>query len=415
MDTGLQSVLSVVGTGLVGLGLAGTGATALADWALRRWQRGASRALSSGSATCAPLLESGALPAISVLRPVKGNEPGLRENFEALLQQNYPRFELLVGAEEASDPALAIAREVAARARVPMRIVICPSRTGLNPKVNILEVLSAEAQFDAILISDSNVRVKPGYLERLGQALARPGVGLVTNVVIGESPGTVAALCEAVQLTTFVARGTSFARQFLSHDCVVGKSMLFRRSDWNRLGGFALVRNVLAEDYVMGQQFSAAGFGIELAPDLVPVPLPRWSWKQLWNRHLRWAQMRRRVSLSAYLMEPLLYPSLLLLTGMILCFVAEVPGSAGILGLCALVVRMGLDAALLARFHSSRAAAWCVISFVKDAVMLSVWCVGLVKRTLFWRGNALLIGPGSTLKPAPGAGHFRVNVAETLP
>lgn len=350
-----------------------------------------------------------------MLRPVKGSEPGLRENFEALLQQRYPHFEVLVGAEDASDPALSVAREVAARAGVPTRVIVCPSRTGLNPKVNILEVLSAEAQFDTVLISDSNVRVRPGYLENLGRAIAKPGVGLVTNVVIGECPGTLAAVCEALQLTTFVARGTSFARQFLSHQCVVGKSMLFRRSDWNRLGGFALVRNVLAEDYVMGQTFSAAGLGIELAPDLVPVPLPRWSWEQLWNRHLRWAQMRRQVSLSAYLLEPLLYPSLLLLTGMLLCCAAEVPGAAAALGLGGLLVRLGLDAALLARVHSSRASAWCLASFVKDAVMLSAWCVGLVKRTLFWRGNALLIGPGSTLRPAPGAHDFRVNVAETLP
>ena len=59
--------------------------------------------------------------------------------------------------------ARALAREYPA---VPIRIFVCPDDGGLNPKVTILRRLSAHASHEHVLISDSNVRVGPGYLAR---------------------------------------------------------------------------------------------------------------------------------------------------------------------------------------------------------------------------------------------------------
>src|SRR5207244_9253761 len=51
-------------------------------------------------------------PPITVVKPVKGDEPGLYENLAAMARQDYPEFEILVGAEDARDPALKVARQV---------------------------------------------------------------------------------------------------------------------------------------------------------------------------------------------------------------------------------------------------------------------------------------------------------------
>lgn len=405
MELGLNTVLGVVGVSLVTAGAAGTAITVLSDWAVRRWlkatsaSRGIPSPSGSGSNHGDPLAaKSPRLPAISVLRPVKGLDVGLRENFEALTSQDYPEFEVLVGAESPDDPALPVARQVARSARVPVRLVICPNQTGLNPKVSILEALAREARHDAVLISDSNVRVRPGYLENLGRRLTEPKVGLVTNIVLGETPGTCAAVLEILQLTTFVARATFFARYFVGHACVVGKSMLFRLSDWNRLGGFAQVRNVLAEDYVMGHLYAASGYRVELAPDPVPVPLPNWTFGQLLNRHLRWAQMRRRISLSAFALEPLLYPTPMLALGAGLCATVGIQLMVDV-GLLCLGLRFVCDAHLIHALNARRSVWWwCLAAPMKDCFALAVWGVGAVKRTLTWRGNRLVIGEGSRLE-----------------
>jgi ceramide glucosyltransferase len=399
VEAGLNAICGVLGVSLVSAGAVGTAITVLSDWAVRRWQKRERRGGNDGHEFSTPVgTESRPLPAISVLRPVKGVDVGLQENFEVLVSQQYPEFEVLVGAESPDDPAVMIARRVARASRVPVRVVICPHQTGLNPKVSILEALAKEARHDAVLISDSNVRVRPGYLENLGRRLSAPKVGIVTNIVLGEAPGTLAAVLEILQLITFVARATFFARYFVGHACVVGKSMLFRMSDWNRLGGFARVRNVLAEDYVMGHLFSEAGLQVALAPDPVPVPLQQWSFGQLFNRHLRWAQMRRRVSLSAFALEPLLYPAPLLILGIAFCALLGIVSMAKV-GLTCLVLRFLCDARLIAAINDGRSAWWwCLVAPAKDCFALVIWAIGGLKRTLTWRGNRLVICEGSRLE-----------------
>src|SRR5688500_2442983 len=76
-------------------------------------------------------------PPVSVFKPVKGAEDGLYENLASLARQESPCFEILVGAADAHDPALAVARRVAhAHPEVSMRLLVCPEDGGLNPKVS---------------------------------------------------------------------------------------------------------------------------------------------------------------------------------------------------------------------------------------------------------------------------------------
>ena len=112
-------------------------------------------------------------PPITVLKPVKGEEPGLYENLAAIARQDYPEFEILVGAEDARDPALDVARQV--REDFPgVRISVHAGARplGLNPKVNLLSALFDRARHDTVLISDSNVRVAPGYTPAMTAAVS---------------------------------------------------------------------------------------------------------------------------------------------------------------------------------------------------------------------------------------------------
>ncbi len=384
---------------LLFIGVGGVLVTALSDWAVGQWMK----ARHEGTAACCERGPLQPLPPISVLRPVKGLDAGFAENLLSLLAQQYPRFEVLIGVADARDPVVAVAQAIARRSSVPVRVVICTHSTGLNPKVSILEALAKEASYDTLLVSDANASVGAYYLWHLAGQLRDPQVGLVTNVVLGAPANGAGSTLETLQLATFVTRATLFARHFFGHACVVGKSMLFRFSDLQRIGGFSLGRDVLAEDYVIGRAFSSAGYRVALAPDPVAAHAPDWDVERFVNRHQRWAQMRRHLSLKAYLCEPLLYTYPALILGVVAT--AGRFSSSGwwaVLVTSLLLGKFGLDGRLLRRLYPKHFEwRWLALLVVKDTLVLATWTSGLFVRSIDWRGTRLRIGRGSCLSPLP--------------
>src|SRR5262249_39602519 len=53
-------------------------------------------------------INASALPAVTILKPVHGAEPRLRENLETFFRQDYPKFEIVFGARDPSNEAVAV-------------------------------------------------------------------------------------------------------------------------------------------------------------------------------------------------------------------------------------------------------------------------------------------------------------------
>jgi ceramide glucosyltransferase len=348
----------------------------------------------------------GPTPPVSILKPLKGLDDGLYDNLAALARQDYPEYEIVFGAEDPDDPALAVARRVMEEhPDVPMTVRVSNRTIGLNPKVNNLVGLSARARFEHLLISDSNVRPDPGYLRAMTAELADPKVGLVSSVLAGTGERTVGALMENAHLNSFVLGGVCGAEVLAERACVIGKSMLFRRTHLNLMGGWWSVRDILAEDFILGARFQKAGFRVALSPHVLPTVNTTWSVERFTNRHVRWGQMRRWIVPFAFLGEPLLNPTPFLLAFLLAVLAVPTaidPAIAATLTGAGIALK-GLSDEVLARRLRGRGygLAGLVWIPVKDVLVAGLWGLAAVRRTVDWRGTVLWIGPGSRLDRRP--------------
>jgi ceramide glucosyltransferase len=355
-----------------------------------------------------------ALPPISVLKPLKGSDAELRENLGALLEQDYPEYEVLFAVEDPDDPAVAVARAVM-REHPERRtsLHIGGRRVGMNPKVSNLVPLAMRARYELFLISDADVRPPRDYLKTLAREL-EAGADLVHNLPVITRQRTLGAVLEGLQMNAFVV-ATLCGAELARHNCVVGKSMLFRKAHLHQVGGFDAVRDVLAEDYVLGDLFRRAGLRVRLSSMMLPVVQPERALSSFVNRHLRWAQMRRWVCLRAYVCEPFANPVAWLVVGWPLAHAttwgARYAAWVGV-ALLVLCLKCFADSALV-RVVSGR---WVPLRHlalipVKDLLIALVWWVGLFDRRVNWRGNVMTIGPGSSLSPLRQAVGPRIRAA----
>ena len=209
-------------------------------------------------------------PAVSVLKPLCGVDDELERNLECFAALDWPEYEVLLGVRDLDDAACPVARRLVARHPGRFRLVLQRGEPGLNPKVNQLATLARAARHDVLVVSDSNVRVEPGYLAEIAALLEDPEVGLVSHPVVGVGERRLGSLFDALHLAGSVAPGVVAAQRLAGQDIVVGKSMAFRREDLAALGGFEAAKDVLAEDFVLGRMVSRR-LGKRVALGLRPV------------------------------------------------------------------------------------------------------------------------------------------------
>jgi ceramide glucosyltransferase len=343
---------------------------------------------------------------LSVLKPVAGIDDNLEANLESFFRQDYPKYEIVFGVQGEEDPALELVRRMMREhSGVEARVVVHDGGRGINPKVSNLRAMLTAASHDVVVVSDSNIRAHDTYLRELEAEMSPPNVGLVTSLFAGVGERTFGALVENSHLNATVVAGVVVPTEVFNHPIAVGKSMMFRRSLIEKIGGLESVAYVLAEDYVIGRMFYEAGFDVRLCPRPVENVNADTTLPAFFKRHLRWSMIRLRLQPFAFFVEPLTIP---LFTAAIVLALGGPPLLTLAWAVTITVVR---DAVQWILMRGSRGLVRALLVFpVREVCVVAIWLATFPKRHIIWRGNRVRVSAGTRLYaetlPAPARTFF---------
>jgi ceramide glucosyltransferase len=345
-------------------------------------------------------------PGVTILKSLKGLDPGMIDAFRSHCRQNYSgQFELLFGVSSMDDPAAAAVTELQAEfPDLAIRLIECPLRLGTNGKVSTLMQLEPHARYEFLLINDSDITVSPRYLERV-MALYAPNpaggnqkVGLVTALYRGRAHGTLPSRLEALGIATDFQPSVLVARWIeggLRYG--LGSTLAVSREALESIGGLASVVDHLADDYELGERIYKAGYEVALTPEVVETSIPAYSWSDFVDHQLRWYRTVRDARPGGYAGLVFTYGLAWALLNLLASGLS--PLSLWLLAL-SFFVRLALAMTVGAEVlgdHQVLPALW--LMPVRDVVALGLWVGGFAGNSIVWRGERFSV-KGGRLKKA---------------
>ena len=331
-----------------------------------------------------PATGSGAL-SISVLKPLNGLDAGLEDNLRSFFQQSYAGdWEIVFAVRDADDPAVAIVEKLQAEfAAVESRLLVVGDTTYANAKVWSLEKLCEAARHEVVVMADSDIRVDERMLAVVASEFAQdPKLGVATCPYRAVGGPSLWSETEALGMNTEFIAGVLVARMLEGMRFTLGPTVAARKAAIADAGGWAGLKNYLAEDFVLGQRVTAKGWHSILSSYVVEHRIGSESMRVNFAHRLRWNRSTRRSRPLGYVGQLFTNPLPVLLA------VWPLTGfEAGFLG-----------AALLLRFTVAFAAQNGVLNDnpkpqqlyqlpLQDLLSFAFWVAGFFGNSIHWRGR----------------------------
>jgi ceramide glucosyltransferase len=336
-------------------------------------------------------------PPVSILKPLKGTDPEMYENFRSHCLQDYPDYEIIFGVSEPDDPAIKLVDQL--KSEFPqraIRLIVCPRQLGTNIKVSNLAQMLPHARYDHLIVNDSDIRVERDYLRRVLAPLANSEIGLVTCLYRGVANSTLGSRLESLGISTDFCPGVLVARQLEGIKFALGSTMAFRRRDLAAIGGFEALADYLADDYHLGNRIAALGLKVELSDIVVETFLPRYSLREFLAHQLRWARAVRDSRFWGYLGLGISFGLVWALLALIL---ANGAGWAWELFGATAIMRFGVALLVGVRvLHDRYTLRWLLLIPLRDAVAMLVWLMSFAGHTVSWRGDIFKLQDGKLLR-----------------
>ena len=232
---------------------------------------------------------------ISVLKPLAGLDLDLESNLRTFFEQEYPQFEILFALRSLADPAAAIVAQLQKQyPAIPSKLVITGEPPYANAKVYSLEQMLAQASHDLVVMSDSDVRVSPALLQTIAAEFQDGRVGVATCPYRAIPGRSFWSRLEATGMNTDFWGSALVARMLEGMRFAVGPTIAARRRALQSMGGFARVKDYLAEDFVIGKFAAETGHGVILSSYVIEHHIGDATFADNVEHRLRWARSTRR-------------------------------------------------------------------------------------------------------------------------
>ncbi len=379
------------------LTLCGIGYSVLALWGLRSFQR-VVKAQAAQPASARPM------PGVSVLKPLRGADPRMYAGFVSHCTQQYEGpFELIFGVGTLADTAVAeVARLQLEYPDVSIRLVECPARLGSNGKVSSLAQMLPHANYQHVLVNDSDILVGPKYLQHVmtpfaAEAMApseKRALGLITVPYIGQASASAYSRLEALGIATDFIPGVLAARALEGGlRFGLGSTLATTKSALAAIGGFESLADQLADDYELGARLHTAGYRVELVPEVVATSIPAYTLQGFADHQLRWSRSTRDSRRAGYLGLLFTY----VLPWAIFTLIAS-GGELWSLSLLSIALLVRIAVALsvgVGLLHDEQVLRDLFLLPVRDLFGLFFWAWSYAGDTVVWRGERLRLRRGT--------------------
>jgi ceramide glucosyltransferase len=332
-------------------------------------------------------------PAASLLKPVHGVDFGSYENFASFCTQDYPEYEILFGVGDPSDPAVPlIQRLISEFPQRSIRLFIGAEHIGTNRKVNMQARLAREARHEILVLTDGDIRVSRNYLREVIAPLADRKVGAVTSFYRGIAEKNLGAELEAIGAASDFFAGVLMANWMEGMTFGLGASIVTTREWLAKIGGFAAIADMLADDYEIGNRIAEAGGKILLSREAVSTMYPAQTARSFWQHQVRWA---RTVRLS----RPVSFAGLIFTHGLPWALLAALIAPNGRVGAAYLLAYLVLRVAIAWTVgvwgvgdDVVRRKLWLVP--LRDAIYFGVWLASFGSNRIHWGGDEYVMRRG---------------------
>lgn len=335
----------------------------------------------------------GFTPPVSVLKPVRGLDPDAYENFASFCRQDYPDYEILfcVGSED--DALVPILEKL--KADFPqrrIRVLFGSPGSGSNDKVMKLARLVAEAEHEIVVISDSDVRARPGYLRHVVAPLANPSVGAATCFYVPTEENTLAEKLQTIGMVSDFYVGILVARQLDGVKFALGPTIATTRARLAEFGGYQSIDNRPGDDLLVGRLIAERGHEVELLPYTIDTVADYESFTDLVHKRLRWVVVMRH-------MRPWGHLGLLFTQALPWALLAVALYPTASVATVFLGAYLGLRLAMtwmVGVWGLKQRSVWSKMALIPawDAFAFCIWIFSFLRNSVRWRGGEYYIRDG---------------------